>query len=164
MLYPPETVDLAVRYYCEAIDREPTLDAFLISLDAINSGMTEDFFRMKSEAFVGCRRCNDHGYYLVNYPTGAEYQEECECREKDHKFNILNDEVPMTESECYAKFGFGQRFLDRDRVKVVRRPRIQLFKNGRGMEGLEMARKMKAPHANADSMASREVIYDVTFT
>lgn len=152
-----------MRYYCEACDKEPTLDEFLIALDEIHRGRTANFFRMKSEAFVGCRRCNDHGYYFVEYPTGVEYEEECKCREEDPHFNILDPEVPMTESECYAKFGFGQRFLDRGMVSVIRKPRIQLFKDGRGMEGLELAKKRHAPHADADSMASRPVIYEVRY-
>lgn len=162
-LYPPESVDLAVRYYCEACDKEPTENEFLIALDEIHNGRYEDFFRLKSEAFVGCRRCNDHGYFFVQYPTGAEYQEECDCRKEEYLFNILNPEIPMVESECYAKFGFGQRFLDRDRARVIRKPRIQLFKDGRGMEGLEIARKRNATHADADSMASRPVIYEVRY-
>ena len=164
MLYPAETVDRAVRYYCEARDEAPTLDSFLIALDEIHRGRATEFFNMQSQAFTGCRKCNDFGYFLTVYPSGIEARENCHCKEHKDYFQILDSEVPLTDKDCFAKFGVSLRFFDRSLVRVVRRPRIQLYMNGRNSDAtLAHAKKMGYAKADADSMADRYVIYDVRY-
>lgn len=162
LLYPFSSVDRAVRYYCEARDTAPTLDQFLIALEEIHSGRWNDFFRMKSEAFIGCKKCNDRGYYYVVYPSGEEVQEDCDCRNHNLNLHMFADDG-MTDNEWFRRFGVGHRFINNEYINVVRRPRIQLYNNRDSDSELANARMMGLRKANADTMAERPVTYEVTY-
>lgn len=160
LLYPFDSVNRAVRYYCEACDERPTLNNFLIALEEIHRGRVDDFFNMKSSVFKICHKCNDYGFYYLEYPTKLQTVRACDCScAEEHE--ALSGEEKMTDEDCLARFGVGLRFLDKSKVRYIRKPRIQLDKNRTA--GLEYAKRINAPHANAKTMSERPVIYEVRY-
>ena len=160
LIYPFDTVNRAVRYYCEACDEPPTLNTFCIVLDEIYSNRVDDFFRLKSDAGVRCKICNDFGYTIFNYPTKVQLAHACKCEAGD-QYEAYRGDTPMSDADCLSRYGVSLAELDAKKIRTARRPRIQLDMHRTA--GLEHAKRIGAPHANARSMANRVVIYDVFY-